>query len=422
MKSIKRFFKKVIKKILNKTYFLRSIYKKVKFLKNKTSYWIRYKRVKTDEHLVIFESFFTSKYACSPKAIYEYMSNNPEYKDYKYIWAFKKPKNESKYFEGKDNVTLVKYNSKTYYRSYMQAKYWVTNTRLPECIIKKDDQVYVQCWHGTPLKRLGYDIQVKGNNKLHSSKDLKRTYNNDAKRYTYMISPSKFCSEKLTSAFNLENLGKKDIIIEEGYPRNDELFKFDDKYVQDIKKQLEIPLDKKIILYAPTWRDDQHQLGVGYTFDIGLDLDKLREKIGNEYVLLTRLHYLVASQLDFEKYEGFIFDVSKYDNINDLYIISDILITDYSSVFFDYANLKRPILFYMYDLEKYKNNSRDFYFDLDELPGPIIEKEEDVLKSILNIEQIKEEYKEKYKKFNAKFNYLDDANASKRVVERIFKK
>lgn len=412
--------KKKIKRLSEKNYFFRSIYKKLILMRQKKYYRKNYKKIDIDEKMIIFESFFGKKYACSPKAIYEYMSNNTEYNDYKFVWAFRKPNEAREFFRDK-KVILVKYDSKKYYRYHAKAKYWIRNTRLPECIIKKKNQVYIQCWHGTPLKRLGFDINVKGNNPLSSNRIVRKQYNHDSKMYNYMISPSKYCTEKLISSFNLEKLGKKDIMIEKGYPRNDELFKFDDKYVKKIKEDLGIPLDKKVIMYAPTFRDNQHKLGVGYTHDLILDLNKLKEKLGNDYVILLRLHYHVANKINVYKHLGFIYDVSNYNNINDLYIISDMLITDYSSVFFDYANLKRPILFYMYDLDTYKNNTRDFYIDLEELPGPIITKEEELLKSIENIEQVKEQYDETYKKFNDKFNYLDDGDSSKRVVEECIK-
>lgn len=413
--------KKRIKKLSEKNYFCRDVYKKLVSINRKYYYRKNYKKIDVDDKMIIFESFFAKKYACSPKAIYEYMANNSEYDNYKFVWAFRKPNEARELFKDK-KVILVKYDSKKYYRYYAKAKYWVTNTRLPECIIKKKNQVYIQCWHGTPLKRLGYDIKVKGNNALSSNRAVRKQYNRDAKRYTYMLSPSKFSTEKFISAFNLEKLGKKDIIVEKGYPRNDELFKFNDDYVKKIKEDLGIPLDKKLILYAPTWRDNQHQVGVGYTFDIEFNLDKLKEKFGDEYAILMRLHYLVADRLSLNgKYPGFAYDVSKYNNINDLYIISDVLITDYSSVFFDYANLKRPILFYMYDLDTYKNNTRDFYIGLDELPGPIITQEKELFECIENIEKVKEDYNNKYNKFNEKFNYLDDKDSSKRVVETCIK-
>ncbi len=124
---------------------------------------------------------------------------------------------------------------------------------------------------------------------------------------------------------------------------------------------------------------------------------------------------------DFKKYEGFVYDVSNVDDINELYIISDILITDYSSVFFDYANLKRPIIYHMYDLEHYRDESNGFYIDLDELPGKITRKDDELIDEI---KRCSEDflYGEKYEMFNKKYNYLDDGQASKRVVGKIIQK
>ena len=149
-----------------------------------------------------------------------------------------------------------------------------------------------------------------------------------------------------------------------------------------------------------------------------MDFDLLQEELGQDYIILFRAHYLVANEFNFDKYKGFIFDVSKIDDINELYIISDMLITDYSSVFFDYANLKRPIIFYMYDLKEYKNNIRGFYIDLNELPGNILETESELIKEIKYID-FNFKYDDKYKKFNNKYNYLDDGKASERVVYKL---
>lgn len=412
--------KKKIKNLSRKNYILKKIVEKSVLLKRKIQYQKISKNVNMDDKLIFFESFFARKYECSPKAIYEFMKDNPEYSDFKFIWAFKNPDCMARYFEN-ENVKLVKPNSREYMIAFAKAKYWVRNTRVPQYIVKKHEQVYIQCWHGTPLKRIGCDIKVKGNNPLSSNKTVRRQYRQDASNYTYMISPSRYCSERFVSAFDLNSFGKSNAIVETGYPRNDELFHYDYEKVNLIKTNINIPLDKKVLLYAPTFRDNQHKLGVGFTYNLNLDLNEMREKLQNQYVILLRLHYHVANKIDLTDFKGFAFDVSKYDDINDLYAVSDILITDYSSVFFDYANLKRPIIFYMYDLEEYKNISRDFYFDLQELPGPIVKKEKDLLDMIDKIDILEEKYKSKYMQFNKKFNYLDDGYASKRVVERCIK-
>ncbi|WP_202585862.1 CDP-glycerol glycerophosphotransferase family protein, partial [Vagococcus lutrae] len=162
-----------------------------------------------------------------------------------------------------------------------------------------------------------------------------------------------------------------------------------------IKQSLGIPLDKKVILYAPTWRDDEfHSVG-NYKFTLRLNLERLREDLGDEYVIVLRMHYFISDVLDLSEYEGFAFDYSKYNDINDLYIISDLLITDYSSVFFDFANLKRPILFYTYDLAKYKDELRGFYIDVqNDLPGQLLYSTKEIIDRFKNIKKVMYEYAE----------------------------
>ena len=130
------------------------------------------------------------------------------------------------------------------------------------------------------------------------------------------------------------------------------------------------------------------------------------------------IYYII---IDISKYKGFVINVAHYDEINELYLASDAIITDYSSIFFDFANLHRPMFFYMYDYDDYKNNLRDFYISLDELPGPIAKTQDELEKNISNIDKMQDKYAKKYAKFNKKYNYLDDGNASERVLKVIFK-
>ena len=374
---------------------------------------------KVNTKRVLFESFVGRKYADSPKAIYEYLLNSEDYKDYEFVWFFMNPEQQTAIAKN-PRTKVVKHGSLEYYKYYATSKYWVTNSRISDAILKRKNQVYLQCWHGTPLKKLGFDIKVESGNAMNSIKDIHYKYQVDSKKYTYLLSPSAFCTEKFTSAFNLKAVGKENIIIEKGYPRNDDLVNYTDEDVQRVKKALGLPENKKIILYAPTWRDNQHQSGLGYTYKTEVDFDRLRNELSDEYVILFRAHYFVANKFDFSKYAGFVYNASLYDDINDLYIISDILITDYSSVFFDYSILKRPIIYYMYDLEEYQHVLRDFYISLDDLPGKIVETEDALIDALHNVGELT--YDEKYKKFNDTYTYLDDGNASKRVVQCVFEK
>ncbi len=233
------------------------------------------------------------------------------------------------------------------------------------------------------------------------------------------MSPSKFATEKFISAWNLKQIGKENIIIEQGYPRNDFLYNYTKQEEEKIKEKLGLQHNhKKIILYAPTYRGDSHEAGVGYVYQEEVNFEKLRQNLGNDYIILFRPHYFIANSFNFEKYKGFVYDVSNIDDINDLYIISDLLITDYSSVFFDYANLKRPMIFHMYDLEHYRDESNGFYIDLKELPGRITRTDNELIEEIQRISK-EFTYDEKYKKFNEKYNYLEDGQASKRVINTI---
>lgn len=410
------------KKLINlckKNKYLRVVVRKLLIVRKIILFKIYSIFLKKEDKMIVFSSFLGKGYSDSQRGIYEVIKSDPKYKDYTLVWAFKNTheKENIKMLEGS---VLVKYNSLKYIKCIVKSKYVIDNSRLPSYIKIRRNQVFLQCWHGTPLKRLGYDLEIDGSNALNSLDEMKAKYKEDALKMTHLLSPSKFTSEKLSSAFNLKVNNPDVKLLEVGYPRNDKMYNYTDKDVKDIKKTIDIKTKKKIILYAPTWRDNQHTSGVGYTYDLGVDFDVLQKELSDDYIILFRTHYFVSNMFDFDKYKGFIYDASNYDDIVDLYIIADLLITDYSSVFFDYANMRRPIIFYMYDLDDYKDSIRGFYLDLKELPGNIVQKEKDLIREIKSLGK---DFKvdKKYKKFNETFNYLDDGKASNRVVEELLK-
>lgn len=402
--------------------FLKNILKKLYLGKKADSFSKISSESEIDAKLVVFESFQGRGYSCSPKAVYEYMVNSPKYKDYHYVWVFRDVKAHGEFPE---NTRLVKFDSDESYECYSKAGTWIVNSRLRDFITPKEGQKYVQCWHGTPFKKIGCDV-VAGGNATSTTEEIYNEYTNEGKKISAMISPSKFCTEKLISAFNLKESGKENIIIEKGYPRNDALFTFDDDKVQRIKAKLGIPNEKKVVLYCPTFRDNQYS-GEGYKLDIALDFESLKENCGDDFVVLFRAHYFIAENFDFGKYEGYVVNVSDYDDINDLYIISDVLITDYSSVFFDYANLNRPILFYLYDMNEYSSKIRELYFGTAMLPGftaQTQQKLEECLSTVLSDMRNGGDGLLRYRKamdgFRKKFCPYDGANCAKLVTDEIF--
>lgn len=368
----------------------------------------------TNDHLVVFESYSGKRFAGNPYAIYQEMLNDPQYSDFEFVWAFKNP-NLHPAASTYPRTKVVKSGSRAYRRAYSEAKYWVNNVTVPDYIIARKDQVYIETWHGTPLKRLGCDIQVESDPRQSLSL-MKSRYREKAAKIDFLVSPSRFYTEKISSAFDLKSVNREDVVIETGYPRNDILSTFTPEQALEIKTRLSVPVNKKVILYTPTWRDTQYSADGKFEYKEPVELGALQKKLGGDYIILFRAHHQLDPKQISELGEGVI-DVTDVDDVNDLYLISDMLITDYSSTMFDYANLKRPMVFYMYDLEQYGNEIRGFYIDVNTLPGPIVQKESDLADAILDtISNFS--YDQKYQDFNQTYNYLDDGNSSKRVLAR----
>lgn len=377
--------------------------------RNKTISLYVFNRMKLKENWIVFESFMGRNCSGQPKYIYKYLMENYGNK-YKYIWVVDK---KGVKIPGKGYKKCKRFGLRYYY--YMnRSKYWVNNMRQPLSVPRRAETIMLSTWHGTPLKRLVFDMDdVHSANPTYKNVVYKQT-----RAWDYLLSDNPFSTEKFQSCFLFE----KEKILEYGYPANDPMYAPDrDERAAKIKHKLGIPKDKKVILYAPTWRDDNFYDKGQYGFDLDLDVNRLQKEFGDEYVLLLRLHYFIVDQLDLSKYGDFTVDGSSYDDITDLYLISDILITDYSSVFFDYANLKRPVLYFTYDIEKYRDVLRGFYLDMEkDLPGPLLMTNDEVVDAIKNIDEIKEKYKDKYEEFYNRFCCVDDGHAAQRVVEKVF--
>lgn len=362
--------------------------------------------------LVVFESFSGKQYSCNPRAIYEYMEQ--QNLGFHMVWSVNN--SYTMHFE-KENIPYVKRFSLRWFILMARAQYWVTNSRLPLWLPKPKHTTYVQTWHGTPLKKLAMDMKevyMPGT----TTEKYKMNFQREVRNWDYLLSPNTYSTKIFQRAFQFEKN-----VIESGYPRNDFLYVNNNcKKIDEFKKKNGLPLDKKIILYAPTWRDDQFYTKGRYKLDLQLDLNLLQKKLDSDYIILLRTHYLIAEQFDLEPYSGFVYDFSHYSDINELYILADLLITDYSSVFFDYANLKRPIIFYAYDMDSYRDKLRGFYFDLEkEAPGPVVLTTEDVLEEIMKFARHGlGEFEKKYDAFYDNYCYLEDGFASKRVVEKVF--
>src|SRR5699024_10617889 len=373
----------------------------------KSFYWLGSRVIPVDKNLILFESGVGKQFGDSPKNIYDEILRQDL--NYKKVWVY----NKRHRFNDLD-TKRIKRLSPQYYYYLLRARHWVNNQNFPTYIKKRPQTTYLQTWHGTPLKKMLYDIEeVRGR-----SEDYVERVGRAVKNWDYLISPSEYATKAFRSAFRYEG-----DVLEVGYPRNDIFYQDDqDKVIEKVKNRLQIPEGKKVILYAPTFRDNQTSKKNKFLFDLKLDLNRMYEQLGNEYVLLLRTHVVVSNQLQIdESLSAFVFNVTKYPDMQELLLLSDILITDYSSAMFDFANTKKPLLFFTYDLEEYKDNIRGFYMDFEnEAPGPLLFDTDEVIDSIINIDTVQEKYQQKYEAFYNKFCHLDDGQASKRVVDKLF--
>ena len=349
--------------------------------------------IKVQDDIILINSFGGRKYDDSPKIIFEYMKTQEKYNKYKIYWAFHNP--DEFEIEGAEKI---KTDTFKYFMIALKAKYWITNSAIERGLkFKNKKTYYINTWHGTAIKKMGIDAPVTAFRFKNTQCDI-------------MYAQSKYDIDIFSRAFNIPR--EKFALV--GLPRNDELFSVNNDEIKEIKNKLNIPQNKKVILYAPTFREYSRDKD-GCIIAPPINLEKWKEKLSNEYVLLFRAHYEINKVLGIEDDE-FIYNVSDYKNLNELMIISDILISDYSSIMFDYSILERPIYSYAYDYEEYLEK-RGMYIDIKkELPNGICETEDELLQKILNCNF--EEQKIKTKKLKEIY-VQNDGNARKYIDEII---
>lgn len=353
--------------------------------------------MKMDDKMIIF-SGHTRKYNDSPRALYEYILAHPEqYGQYKCVWALEDPEN----VDVPGNPIKVKADTLAYFKICLKAKYWVTCVNIERSLhFKKNGCRYLNTWHGTPFKCCGNDA---GGRKDYNFNSLDYfCYAGDYEKEIYM------------RAFNI----KKEAMIPTGIPRNDELYHVDEDEIVALKEKLGLPLDKKVIMYAPTWRDSTDH-GKTCSITPPISVDKWEKELGSDYVIIFRMHAYTNKLMGLE-FNDVIRDFSSYPAINDLFKVSDILISDYSASLIDFSILERPVICFAYDYEDYKKN-RGLYLDLrKEMPSGVLSTEDDVINQIKTMNYQEECIKTK--------NMIKDrllqfgGNATKMCLDKLFEK
>lgn len=353
---------------------------------------------------VLFDAFKGTQYSDSPRALHEELLRRRV--DLEQLWVVRDDQ-----VQVPPTATPVRMWSPQWYEALATSRYVVANNHLPDWFKKRDGQVVVQTWHGTPLKKIGHDIES-----IHfaDQRYLERV-EKEVQNWDILVSPNSFSTPILKRAF-----GFPGEMVESGYPRNDVLRRPDtEDQEQRIRRRIGLPEGKRVVLYAPTWRDDQFYAPGKYKLDFRIDLAAARAELGDDHVLMVRRHPNVVDPVPGAG-DGFVFDVSDYPDMADLSLITDVMITDYSSLMFDYVNTGRPILFFTYDLDHYRDTLRGFYFDFEgSAPGPLLHSSGELVAAIRDIDAIQDLYAERYRWFQNEFCDLDDGYAAARLADRM---
>jgi CDP-glycerol glycerophosphotransferase len=356
--------------------------------------------------VVVYDSFNGKQYSDSPRAVHEELLARGA--NLEHIWVTR----DAQAPVPADTRT-VEANSREYFEALATSRYVVANTHLPPWFQRREGQVVAQTWHGIGFKRVAFDMDsVQFANKTYLEKLVL-----EAPNWSFLVSPSAFCTEIMRRAFRYDGE-----IAEIGSPRNDILFVAEQAAAADqIRAELGIAPGRKLLLYAPTWRDNEYYGPGMYKFNMQLDVTRLPEWVKKEYALLVRRHpNTVDDLLGFDS--DFVYDVANYPDARDLLAAADVLISDYSTIALDFVNTGRPIIFYTYDLENYRDNLRGFYFDLEnEGPGPVLQTTAEVVEALADLDRVRADYATRYQRFKEIYCHAEDGAATARLVDRLLR-
>ncbi len=313
-----------------------------------------------------------------------------------------------------DGARPVLLDTEECWEALARSAYIVSNDDMPRGFTKRPGQFYLQTWHGTPLKRIGFDVA-----KMQSvgGREYMGLLAHDVARWDLLLSPNPVSTPILQRAFRFGGE-----VLESGYPRNDVLARDDGAAIAArVRARIGIPPGKRVVMYAPTWRDNKFYASGRYRFDLQLDLEHAWHELGDDYVFLLRGHHQTADDTPAAARRGFVVNVTGYPDVAELILASDVLITDYSSMMCDFAVTGRPMLFFTYDLADYRDSVRGLSIDLErEAPGPLLATSDEVIDALGNLDSVSARYRAAYAAFVAKFCPLDDGKAGARVCDRVF--
>ncbi|MFJ3104143.1 CDP-glycerol glycerophosphotransferase family protein [Streptomyces sp. NPDC086835] len=360
-------------------------------------------KLPVDNALVVFEALEGRGYTDSPRYIYEELVRRGL--PLRAVWSYSG--DPAAFPKG---LNLVRRGSWEYVLALARARYWVDSHGFPSVYPKRPGTRYLQTWHGQAVKHMGFDLAAL----RFGSPERQQKHRDMISRWDVLISPSEEFERTFVRAN--EFAGR---LLTCGLPRNDVLVRCDEpeqlERARAARARLQIPDGRKVLLYAPTFRDGNSSGG-----SIRVDLAELAEKTAHEWIIVVRPHYYDRFTVPRELGHA-VRDGRAFPDINDLLLASDALLTDYSSVMFDYANLRRPILLFTDDYDEYSTRARGTYYNLPDIaPGPMLTTTGELVEAMRDLDQVRMKWADAYAGFNARFNARENGRASETVVEMFF--
>lgn len=365
---------------------------------------------------ILFESRDGQSFTDSPYAMYKQMVRDSRFADYQFYWVYKKEYNlkelQSNFtVEEINRAVFVERNSQEYAKLLATCQYVITNSTFQSFYLKKEGQTYINTWHGTPLKTMGFDIP---NNPFASQNVLRNFLMTD-----YLLSPNAHTSQIFIDSYKLRGLYPGQV-VESGYPRIDLTLNTPREAVL-LKLRLagiEIDDDKPIVMYTPTWKGSAVGNPSVNVDQLITEINFLKRNCENQYNILVKVHpYVYDKVRHLDILKGYLIP-DCYD-ANEIMSIVDVLITDYSSIFFDYLVTDKPIIFYAWDKDLY-DDERGMYISEDELPGPVVSTIFEVIDALKHVDEFTAPYRQNYEQMKAQMVSYDDGCATERYIDYIF--
>ncbi|EJD8478842.1 CDP-glycerol glycerophosphotransferase family protein [Staphylococcus pseudintermedius] len=383
---------------------------KSKYQKKVNQYAQLYHSTSIKPHQILYQVRDGKSITDRPYAIFLGLNAHETFSNYQHIWVVDHPDTLVFYqekFKVFQNVSFVIKESNEYLKALTESKFLINNATFPAYFTKKPQQIYINTWHGTPLKHMGFDVK---NNLKGSQNTMKNFLASD-----YMISPNAHTTNIFKHAFKLDGLYSGEI-LEIGYPRIDLTI---NTTANEAREYLAEHLNLKknpIILYCPTWRGKNVNDPENSLLNVFEEIKLLNQKLPHQ--VLVKVHPFVYSKAK-EMPELKPYLVPDFLDTNQLMPAVDLMITDYSSIFFDFLVTDKPIVFYVPDLDKYQNE-RGVYIDLCALPGPVADNIQDVITLVSNESYKDADVQGKYAKFKHNFVNYENGSVTERLIESVF--